>query len=62
MRGTLVVATDGLWKYAKPGEIATKVKFVAPEQLAPELANLTRLRSGALADDIAIVTCRFSHD
>jgi PPM family protein phosphatase len=57
MKDTLVVATDGLWKYAKSAEIAAIVSTADPERLAAALANLPRLRSGNLPDDIAIVTC-----
>lgn len=60
MNGTLVVATDGLWKYANPEKIAAKVSSTSPDKLASELTNLARLRSGGLPDDIAIVTCRFA--
>jgi PPM family protein phosphatase len=57
-QGTLVVATDGLWKYASLELIEKKAKTGRPENLAEELADLARLRSGAFPDDIAIVTCR----
>ena len=60
MKGMLVVATDGLWKYTKSSDLAEKIKSVAPENLASELVNLPRLRSGALPDDIAVVTCRLN--
>jgi serine/threonine protein phosphatase PrpC len=58
--GTLVVATDGLWKYASLERIAEKVRTVAPEILAHELAQLVRLKSGAFPDDIAIITSHIS--
>ena len=60
MSGTLVVATDGLWKYAKPAAIQEKVSLAPSEKLAAELGNLPRLPSGTLPDDIAIVTYRSS--
>lgn len=56
--GTLVVASDGLWKYTSLDSIAQSVRAGKPERLATEMADLTRLRSGAIQDDIAIVTCR----
>jgi serine/threonine protein phosphatase PrpC len=56
--GTLVVASDGLWKYTSLELIELKVRTVGPERLAAELAELVRLRSGAFPDDIAIATCR----
>jgi len=55
--GTLVVASDGLWKYTGLELIEEKVRTVSPERLAAELAELVRLRSGAFPDDIAIATC-----
>jgi serine/threonine protein phosphatase PrpC len=57
-QGTLVVASDGLWKYTSLELIEQKVGSVAAENLATELASLVRLRSGAFPDDIAIATCR----
>lgn len=56
MEGVLVVATDGLWKYAKSSDIGAIVRDAAPETLAVALSNLPRLRSGNLPDDIAVVT------
>lgn len=57
MNGTLVVATDGLWKYARASDIAAAIGSVVPERLACVLADLARLRNRKLPDDIAIVTC-----
>lgn len=57
-RGTVVVASDGLWKYTSLELIEQNVKTVTHGELAKELGNLVRLRSGAFPDDIAIVSCR----
>ena len=57
MKGTLVVATDGLWKYAKSSDIDAAIGNAAPQQLASALADLARLTTRKLQDDIAIVTC-----
>src|SRR5437016_3302829 len=57
--GTLVVATDGLWKYTSLELIEQKARAGNPERLAAELADLVRLRSGIFPDDIAIATGRF---
>lgn len=54
--GTLVVATDGLWKYTSLEIIEQRMRAALPEKLAAELADLVRLRSGTFPDDIAIVT------
>jgi serine/threonine protein phosphatase PrpC len=56
--GTVVVASDGLWKYTSLELIEQAVRSGNPEHLASDLASLVRLRSGAFPDDIAIVTCR----
>jgi PPM family protein phosphatase len=58
--GTLVIATDGLWKYTSLESIEQKARTGIPDRLAKELADLVRLRSGALPDDIAIATCRIA--
>lgn len=55
--GTLVVATDGLWKYTSLELIEQKARTGKPESLAGELAELVRLRSGAFPDDIAVAAC-----
>jgi hypothetical protein len=60
VKGTLVAATDGLWKYTSLKKIAEKVRTAAPEFLADELGDLVRLKSGAFPDDIAIITSHIS--
>ena len=56
--GTIILATDGLWKYTSLESIEQRVRNVAIEQLAADLPNLVRLRSGAFPDDVAIIACR----
>ena len=58
--GTLVVATDGLWKYTALERIEQCVRHAEACNLAAELSELVRLRSGAFPDDAAIVTCHFN--
>ncbi len=58
--GTVVVATDGLWKYTSLERIQQQVCSAAGADLATQLAELVRLRSGAFPDDVAVVTCRIS--
>lgn len=53
-RGPLIAATDGLWKYTTLDRIQRELQNPQPETLPDRLANLVRLRSGALQDDIAI--------
>jgi PPM family protein phosphatase len=61
--GTLVVATDGLWKYTSLELIEQRVRSAGLADLAAHLAELVRLRSGAFPDDVAIVTatCHDQH-
>lgn len=59
-QGTLVAATDGLWKYTSLESIEKRVRTGKPDRLAAELAELVRLRSGAFPDDIAIATCQIA--
>jgi serine/threonine protein phosphatase PrpC len=56
--GTVVVASDGLWKYTSVQLIGQSVRTGDSALLAGELGNLVRLRSGAFPDDVAIATCR----
>jgi len=58
--GTVVVASDGLWKYTSLELIEQTVRAGNPEHLAADLAELVRLRSGAFQDDIAVATCRIN--
>ena len=53
-RGVLITATDGLWKYTSLDRIQAELKNPEPETLPDRLADLVRLRSGALQDDIAV--------
>src|SRR5204862_8012805 len=50
-QGTLVVASDGLWKYTSLELIEQKARMGNPQRLATELAELVRLRSGTFPDD-----------
>ena len=61
LRGTLVVATDGLWKYLSGTRIAKLARTRPLEAAVAALVDSVRLRSGALQDDVAIVMCAL-HD
>ena len=50
--GTLLVATDGLWKYTSYEKIHDQL-HAGPDNLPERLTNLVRLRSGGLQDDVA---------
>ena len=56
--GTLLVATDGLFNYAKRADIQRIASGPDLASAAQALVDLVRLRSGALQDDVAIVLCR----
>jgi PPM family protein phosphatase len=53
--GTLVVGTDGLFKYATPSGIGEAVRDRSPEEAAERLVEVVRLPSGAFQDDVAVV-------
>jgi PPM family protein phosphatase len=57
--GVLVVATDGLFKYADANDIVRGVREAAsPSDVADRLMSLVRLPSGGYHDDVAIVVAR----
>ncbi|MBC8136007.1 MAG: protein phosphatase 2C domain-containing protein [Fibrella sp.] len=55
--GTLLVATDGLFKYADAERIAQTITQGAPDlqAIAPALRDLVRSSSGTLYDDFAVL-------
>ncbi|MDP9149641.1 MAG: protein phosphatase 2C domain-containing protein [Myxococcota bacterium] len=55
LSGVLVMATDGLFDYAAVDVIARIVRASAIGAAAERLIELIRLRSGKLADDVALV-------
>jgi serine/threonine protein phosphatase PrpC len=56
--GTLLVASDGLVKYAPPARICELARLPDLNEAARRLVDLVRLRSGALQDDVGIVLVR----
>jgi hypothetical protein len=58
--GTLVVASDGLWKYMKRARIAEAAALRPLGSALAAMIDGVRLRSGALQDDVAIVVCECS--
>jgi serine/threonine protein phosphatase PrpC len=58
MGGTLLVASDGLWKYTDPAAISRCAGSPDLGDAATGLVDLVRLTSGALWDDVAVVLCR----
>jgi serine/threonine protein phosphatase PrpC len=58
---TLLLASDGLLKYARRNQIAALARGADLNAAAQKLADLPRLRSGDLPDDLAVVVCRARH-
>lgn len=59
MNGVLLLATDGLLKYASPEAIRSVVR-AAPFDTAPKrLIELVRLPSGGFHDDLAVVVVKW---
>jgi PPM family protein phosphatase len=59
LEGTLLVATDGLLKYASTSRIRDVLTTaVAMEDAAAQLLAAVRLRSSALQDDFTVALCR----
>ena len=55
---TLLMATDGLLKYARRDQIAALTRGSDLQVATHALTDLPRLRSGALPDDIGVILCR----
>jgi serine/threonine protein phosphatase PrpC len=58
LEGTLLVASDGLLKYANRSQLVHVLRNPELAAIPPLLVSLVRLRSGALPDDVAAVVCR----
>jgi len=52
--GTLIVATDGLFRYASPARIGATVREGAVASAAIRLTSLVRLPSGRFHDDVGV--------
>ena len=57
-RETVLLASDGLVKYAPPGRICEVARRADLSAAAAGLVELVRLRSGEFQDDVAVVLCR----
>jgi serine/threonine protein phosphatase PrpC len=58
LAGTLIMATDGLFKYTSPEFIRAAVEKSGFDDAPVALVNLVRYASGNLPDDVAICLCR----
>lgn len=56
--GTLLVASDGLLRYAKRDDIVRLAQGADIAAAAKALIELVRLPSGQLPDDVSVVLCR----
>ena len=57
-RGTLIVGTDGLFKYAPTWRICQVAVDEPPDVASRSLLDLVRLPNGRLQDDVGLVVCR----
>jgi serine/threonine protein phosphatase PrpC len=55
LNGVLLIATDGLFRFASPDVIARIARAHPVAVAAERLVDLVRLRSGGVADDVAVV-------
>ena len=58
LRGTLLVATDGLLAFARPADIGRLARGENLDAAAQALVRLVRLPSGQFVDDVALVLLR----
>jgi len=61
-RRRLLIATDGLFRFAAPDKIVQQVRSTALPRLPSLLTDLARLPNGELQDDVAIVVCEVDVD
>lgn len=59
LRGRLLVATDGILKYARMETIASGALNGTLNDAADALVNSVRLRNGRLQDDVALILCEY---
>ncbi len=58
--GSILVGTDGLFKYSRPAQIRDLIASAGPlDDLGPALVDLVRLRTGGLQDDVGLAVIRF---
>ena len=56
--GPLIVASDGFWNYANRERLVVKLHHTDFPLMARTLAEMSRLPSGGLPDDVAVVCAR----
>ncbi|HUX74144.1 MAG TPA: SpoIIE family protein phosphatase [Steroidobacteraceae bacterium] len=55
LSGRLLIASDGLFKYATEGDIAQRARALSANDAVDQLIAGVRMLSGALQDDVAII-------
>jgi serine/threonine protein phosphatase PrpC len=58
LQGVLLLATDGLLKYAPEQKIRHLATDANVSVAAAKLVDVARMASGALQDDVAVIVCR----
>ncbi len=56
--GTLLLMTDGLWRYASPKALCERARHVDLARAARDLVDLVRLPTGAVQDDVTVLLGR----
>jgi serine/threonine protein phosphatase PrpC len=56
--GPIIVGSDGFWNYVRQDRLLAELRFIDFPVLAKTLAEMVRLPSGGLADDVAVVCAR----
>jgi serine/threonine protein phosphatase PrpC len=59
---SLLLGTDGLFRYAKPAALCAAVATSRIADLPAALVAAIRLQSGTLQDDVALAVCRLQQD
>jgi PPM family protein phosphatase len=60
--GTLVLGSDGLFKYAAVDAIRERCEAPSAGAIARSLIDLVKLPSGDFHDDTTVAVCRYSRD
>jgi hypothetical protein len=55
---SLIVGSDGFWNYIHKERLLADLRFIDFPVLAKTLAEMVRLPSGSLADDVSVVCAR----
>ncbi|MEN8221582.1 MAG: protein phosphatase 2C domain-containing protein [Pseudomonadota bacterium] len=56
--GTLILGSDGLFKYARLSEISQIIKSYQPKESVLRLFELVRLPSGSFMDDVSVIVVK----